>query len=132
MRAVTEGLRRLVPTIDLLATSPLVRTTETANILAAAYGILTVPVSELAPDREASAFLGWLREQGTDTTIAAVGHDPGLPHIVGLLAGKGGPVIAMKKGGACLLRIEGVPRAGAAVLLWALAPAHLRDIGRRQ
>lgn len=132
MRAVTKGLRRLVPTIDILATSPLVRTTETANIVGAGYaGLAAAPVGALAPDHAPSAFLNWLREQQADHVIAAVGHDPSLPCIVGLLlGGKGAPVIAMKKGGACLLRIDGVPRAGAAVLLWALAPAHLRDIGR--
>ena len=133
MHAVTKGLRRLVPAIDLLATSPLTRTTETANIISTVYGGSgPVPVSALAPDRAPSAFLRWLFEQATYDIIAAVGHDPSLPNIVGLLlTGQEAPVLLMKKGGACLLTIDGVPRPGAAVLRWALEPAHLRDIGRQ-
>ncbi|MBC7790350.1 MAG: histidine phosphatase family protein [Anaerolineae bacterium] len=131
MRAVTTGLQRLVPAIDLLAASPLVRTVETARIVSATYGSVPLLVESLAPDKPPSAFLAWLRAQDAESTIAAVGHDPGLPRIVGLLAGgKGAPIIAIKKGGACFLRMEDVPRAGSAVLLWALAPAHLRDLGR--
>ncbi|MBA3558244.1 MAG: histidine phosphatase family protein [Gemmatimonadaceae bacterium] len=132
MRAGTKGLRQLVSTIDLLATSPLVRTTETANIVAEAYALPDpTPVVALTPDATAAAFLSWLRAQDADKTIAVVGHDPGLPHIVGLLlTGKAAPIIAMKKGAVCLLSVDGLPRTVTAVLRWSLAPAHLRDLGR--
>lgn len=133
MRAGTKGLQHLVPAIDLLATSPLVRTTETANIVAEAYAYPDpIPIDALTPDATPAAFLSWLRAQDADKTIAVVGHDPGLPQIVGLLlTGKAAPIIAMKKGGACLLSVDGLPRTVTAVLRWSLAPAHLRDLGRR-
>jgi len=132
MRAVTKGLRRLVPSIDLLATSPLLRTTETAEIIADAYACpYPTPVGALAPDAAPAAFLTWLRAQDAGSTIAVVGHDPGLPHMAGLLlTGKAAPIIVMKKGAACLLSVDGVPRAGGFLLRWAHAPAHLRDLGR--
>ncbi len=133
MRAVTKGLRRLVPAIDLLATSPFVRTTDTAKIMAEAYpNLVPTPIGPLTPEAAPDAFLRWLQEQDSDCTIAVVGHDPGLPRIVGLLlTGKAEPIIAMKKGAVCLLSVDGAPRMRAAVLRWALAPAHLRDLGRR-
>ncbi|MGH8609545.1 MAG: histidine phosphatase family protein [Gammaproteobacteria bacterium] len=66
MRRGAAGLRAVVPAIDVLATSPLLRAVQTAEILAAVYnGRNLVTVKELSPDSEFPPFLRWLPKQFT-------------------------------------------------------------------
>jgi phosphohistidine phosphatase len=131
MQRATKGLRRVAPTIDVLASSPLVRAAQTAEIISRAYGgveVETVPA--LAPEGRPTAFLRWLRAREAESTVAVVGHEPHLGQLVGwLLSGQEGSWIALKKGSACLLEFEGRPHAGGAMLLWALTPGQLRRLG---
>src|SRR2546423_187139 len=63
MRGAARGLRRVVPKIGLLATSPLTRARQTADIVAAAYrrrGLKVVMLPQLAPDASVHALLKWL------------------------------------------------------------------------
>lgn len=130
MRRSAAGLHGLVPRIDTLASSPLVRAQETAAIVAREYGGMTVEtVAELAPERGADDLLPWLRGHGPDACVAVVGHEPGLGFLVGwLLTGRHETFVELKKGAACLLEFDDPPAAGNATLLWALAPGHLRKL----
>jgi phosphohistidine phosphatase len=132
MREAARGLARLVDPPAALATSPLVRAVETADVLARA---LDVPAAEeldaLRPGSPARALLPWLREHRDDELVAAVGHEPHLGGLASwLLAGRARPFVALKKGGACLLDLGGSPREGGAVLVWAMQPGQLRRVGR--
>lgn len=131
MKDGAKGLRSLVPTLDVLATSPLTRALETAQILAAEWGRpdpVTVPA--LAPGQRPEALAAWLRTQAGKETVAVVGHDPGLSVAVSwLAAGVERPMLELGKGGACLLRLSERIDAGEALLLWLLRPAHLRELG---
>lgn len=129
MRRGARGLRSLVPQIDLLATSPLIRAAQTGAILDAVYGDLpAVEIEQLAPEATPQDFLAWLRTR-REETIAVVGHEPSLSLIVSwLLTGGDRRILAMRKGGACLLDLGGEPAEGAATLLWALTPAQLRAL----
>ena len=50
MREAALGLRTVVPSIDVLATSPLVRAADTAGIIARCYqGLATTTLEELRP-----------------------------------------------------------------------------------
>ena len=131
MRRGARGLRTIVPTIDILATSPLVRAVQTAEIVAEAYdGLRIVRVDELSPEKQFPAFLAWLRTQDASGTIAAVGHEPHLSGLASwLLTARSGSFISLKKGSVCLLEFGRDLNAGAAMLLWALAPAQLRALG---
>lgn len=129
MKQSARGLRRLVPEIDLLATSPLTRAAQTGAILDSVYGGLDeVEVEELAPDAAAVDFLRWLRRQKAES-VAVVGHEPSLSLIVSwLLTGNERRIFAFRKGGACLLELPDELGAGTATLLWALTPAQLRAL----
>ena len=62
MRQAAKGLRRILPSIDLVGTSPLRRTVQTAEILAAAYDdppLVRVPSLDHAPDP--LGFIHWLQ-----------------------------------------------------------------------
>ncbi|HYL04851.1 MAG TPA: histidine phosphatase family protein [Thermoanaerobaculia bacterium] len=129
MKQSARGLRTLVPEIDLLATSPLTRAAQTAAILDSVYGGLReVEIAELAPESSPVEFLSWLRKQAGEN-VAVVGHEPSISLIVSwLLTGTEKRLFSFRKGGACLLEFPGEVGAGTASLLWALAPAQLRDL----
>jgi phosphohistidine phosphatase len=133
MRGAARGLRRAVPKIDLLATSPLTRARQTADIVAAAYrrqGLKTVALPQLTPDASVHALLKWLQEHKADSTVALVGHEPQLGTFASwLLTGLQESFIEMKKGGACLVEMKEAVRPGRARLLWLLKPKHLRLLG---
>jgi phosphohistidine phosphatase len=130
MKQAARGLRSLVPEIDLLATSPLTRATQTGAILDSVYGGLEeVEIEQLSPETTPEKFLRWLRKQKVDT-VAAVGHEPSISQILSwLLTGTDRKLFAFRKGGACLLELpDGEPAGGSATLLWALTPAQLRTL----
>jgi phosphohistidine phosphatase len=129
MKQGARALQEMVPEIDLLATSPLTRAAQTAAILDSVYGDLKeVEIKELSPEATPESFLRWLRKQKA-ATLAAVGHEPSLSLIVSwLLTGNERRIIAMRKGGACLLDFPGEIGAGRATLLWALTPGLLRAL----
>jgi phosphohistidine phosphatase len=132
MKEGAAGLRRVVPTIDVLAASSLVRAQQTAEIVAEAYGGLpVVTVEALSPESEPPALLRWLRQQRTANLVAVVGHEPHLGTLVTwLLTGQAMSRVALRKGGACLLDFAARPKEGDATLQWALTPSQLRRIGR--
>lgn len=125
-----RGLRRLVESIDVLATSTLARAIETGDLLAAACEIGDATrVKELAPEAEPAALVPWLRRHAGVARVAVVGHEPHLSELVGyLLAGKRGGFVALGKGGACLLALTDPPGPGRAELRWLLTPGQLRRL----
>ena len=133
MRAVARALEALVPELALVATSPLLRARQTAEIVrdahAASPGLFEVP--ELAPDGRPPAVLAFLQTQKGLAAVALVGHEPNLSLLEGyLLAGRERSLAVFKKGGAALLEFPGRLAAGGASLLWHLTAGQLRDLAR--
>ncbi|UCF42061.1 MAG: histidine phosphatase family protein [Gemmatimonadota bacterium] len=131
MEQGARGLRQLVPVLDLVATSPLVRAVQTAEIVAAAYdGPVVERVPVLAAGGDPESVVQWLRGRRAGDTVAVVGHEPDCSILVShLLAGAQDSFVQLKKGSACLLEFADRPAARAGVLRWALAPKQLRLIG---
>lgn len=127
-----RGLARLVEHVDLLAASPLARAVETAEVLQEAWGLReVVRLAELSPGVDPAALVRWLRRERRRGVVAIVGHEPHLSGAVAyLLTGRRAGFVALKKGGACLLRVGSRPAAGEAELAWLLTPAQLRKLGR--
>jgi phosphohistidine phosphatase len=132
VRRAARGLGKLVGSVDVLATSPLTRARQTAEIVAGRLGgVEAVTLSELSPEAAPDALVPWLHSQPAEATVAIVGHEPHLGFVVGwLLTGRHDSFVQLRKGGACLLEFDDPPAAGGAVLLWAMAPRHLRALGR--
>jgi phosphohistidine phosphatase len=131
MKRAANGLRELVSRVDILATSPLTRAQQTAEILAKRYddASLTV-VDALDPLQPYESFLDWLRRLDDIDTVCAVGHEPHLSGLASwLMTGNEKPFLEFKKGGACLLEFDGVIDKGTAQLRWLLTPAQLRGLG---
>jgi phosphohistidine phosphatase len=130
MKEAAKGLRALVPRINLVATSPLTRAAQTAQVLAKEYEKTEpVTVEALAPGQRPPAVADWLRKQTTKETVAVVGHEPGLGALISWLsAGIERSFIELGKGGACLLELGERIDAGEAILVWALRPSQLRAL----
>ena len=131
MEQVAKGLRRTLPSLDLIATSPFKRAEQTAKIVADSYRKAEIErLDALTPDARPQAFMSWLRERESGDRVAAVGHEPHLGLLVSwMLTGEAiEGRIALRKGGACLVEFDDRPRAGKARLVWSLPPSILRRI----
>ncbi|WP_242345391.1 phosphohistidine phosphatase SixA [Anaeromyxobacter terrae] len=129
-----RGLAALVAELDGVFPSPLVRAVETARIVADAYGLTPEEgLPALAPDRPPQEVIAWLCARRRDGTVALVGHEPHLSRLAALLvAGDPEPLFTFRKGGACLLTLDGTPRPGGARLRWLATAKVLRLLGARE
>ena len=146
MRQVARGLTTLVPALDLLASSPLARARQTADLLARAYsGLPVTEITQLEPDQSPDAFAEWLRGQVDNLKQELEGNELALheykkdkrilsvslddqSNMSLLLAERAQSFIELKKGGACLVGFPDRVEPGAGVLRWALSPGALRDL----
>jgi phosphohistidine phosphatase len=132
MRRVAEGLRGVVASIDVLASSPYARALETARIVAASYGMADDDievVDALVPERPLDRFVSWIQRRSMPDVVAIVGHEPHLSRLATwLMSGLPESRVELKKGGACLVAFEGQPGPGVGVMRWLLTPKQLRDL----
>ena len=129
VRKAAAGLHQLVPTLDLLATSPWIRAAETAQLVGAEYGCKVTDLEALTSDHAPKDLAPWLQGQRGKRSLGLVGHEPHLGLLVGyLLSGKSASFIELKKGGACLVEMEDLSRAGSGILQWLLTDRELRRL----
>lgn len=123
------GLATLVPTVDVLLSSPLLRACQTAAIFAKALanpprlGI----VEELAPASRTADTLAALKACPVAGVTVVVGHEPVLAQLAAKLLHLEGP-IAFKKGAALAITTTGFGERGPARLDWYATPAMLRAL----
>jgi phosphohistidine phosphatase len=132
LRRGLAGLRRMVPRIDLLASSPFTRARETAELVGEAYGIDEIKtVDALVPDGALQDVQSWLQRRSSAKVVAIVGHEPQLGELVTwLMSGLREGRVEMKKAGAALIEFDGQPGPGAGVLQWLLTAGQLRALGK--
>ncbi|MBU0500281.1 MAG: phosphohistidine phosphatase SixA [Gammaproteobacteria bacterium] len=128
MEQGVAGLSKLIPEIDLIAHSPLLRAQQTADILCTRFPkAKRVEVEELEPGAGAKALGHWLHFVSQDALVALVGHEPDLSRLVGWLAsGEERSLVRMKKGSVAYLECTGKPAAAGVELQWLLTPSQLR------
>lgn len=113
--------------IDLVATSPLVRARETADILAAELGTPVVEVVDaLAPGSDWQALVEWTVQRDA-ARVAWVGHAPCVGRLVALSIGDGSAAVRMQKGAIAAIALDDGP-GQAGELEWLVSP----DVLRRQ
>jgi phosphohistidine phosphatase len=108
--ALMKKLRKAGMEVDVIATSPLVRAFETAELVAAAFD--DVPpvevVDALAPASNWPALVEWTTQQDA-ASVAWVGHMPCVGRLVGLTIGDGSASIRMQKGAVASIRLDDGP-----------------------
>lgn len=130
MRKVVKGLAAMDVTLDLILTSPLVRTRQTADVLS--QGLpgtpLVLPTDALAPAGTTAAVLKELAQHMRLARIALVGHEPNIGELAASLIGARAP-LPFKKGAVCRIDFAIVPPKGVGSLIWFAMPKMLRALG---
>jgi phosphohistidine phosphatase len=131
LRQSARGLQRVGVRLDVMLTSPLVRARQTAEALVAELDPRPsiVVVDALAPEGSIQAVIADLDKHAKRTTIALVGHEPGIGELAARLAGVR-HALEFKKGAVCRIDVDVLPPAAAGTLRWFLPPKILRALKR--
>jgi len=125
MKRIAQALEELGVQPDLIVSSPYVRASQTASILAKelnykeemAYSDFLVPMAE--PDD----MIGEINEKFSVDELMLVGHEPNLSSLASvLLAGSPDLSINFKKGGVCCLSVDDLHYDRKATLEWLVTP----------
>ena len=129
-REAARGLRRIVPTVDLVLSSGFTRCWQTAQVLHDDAGWPAPEVCrELEVGQPPSAALGVLRRQAA-RSVALVGHEPHLSELTSLLCtgDEEALEIEFKKGAVLWLSFAGPVEPGRGRLRWLVQPKVLRKL----
>jgi phosphohistidine phosphatase len=137
-RRAAGGILRLVPEVGLILSSPFVRTWRTAELLEQAGWPAPVCCEELEPDYPPHKVLNVLERYGDLSSVAIIGHRPGLHELVsylltgGMIGENCGARVQIKKGGVARLSFDVPPEPGAGSLEWVFTPKALRAASRKR
>ena len=133
LEGVGEAMARARLTFDVIASSPLKRARETADIVAVALKkIKKVEVwPELGPGGERASFYKRLAGLRPDAAVLCVGHEPYLTTAIAEMTGRRddkNPAfkISLKKGGLAKVLVTGSSPRGGGELRWLLIPRQAR------
>jgi len=130
-REAVAGLAWLDVDIDEIFTSPLVRAKQTATLLAHGLGdkMSVKTLDALAPGHSPRQVMNELSRAAKNHRIALVGHEPALGELAAHLIASA-RALPFKKGGACLITIQGLNSRRPGELVWFLPPKVLRRLPR--
>jgi len=131
VRKAAEGLNELDCRPKLIATSPLVRARETAEIVAdvLAPDVEVQELDCLRPGGSFAEFMNWVERQDVDELLV-VGHMPDIAEFAQrCLTGRVLFSMTFKKAACCLIEFEGEPAPGRGCLEWLIQPGALRRLG---
>ena len=126
---LASALRRLNVRADAVATSPLVRTQQTADALASLLpaGREIVVNDRLRPDELRPRKLSKAIAEFDAETVILVGHMPGLGEYAAWLLGGGRDCVPFEKGGAACFEVDAdAIDEGKATLQWFVTPEWCR------
>jgi phosphohistidine phosphatase len=132
LRLEAASLDALGVSFDQILSSPLVRTKQTAEILAQRVApkapLALTPA--LAPGGTPAQVMEELGRYAARKRIGIVGHEPGIGELAARLLGARA-AIEFKKGGVCRIDVETLPPARPGHLRWFATPRMLRRIGKK-
>ncbi|HEX2453348.1 MAG TPA: phosphohistidine phosphatase SixA [Vicinamibacterales bacterium] len=131
LRKEAQALDELGVSFDLILTSPLVRTRQTADTLAETMKSkpAVTPLDALAPAGTPVAVIQELGKHARNKrSVALVGHEPDIGELAARLISARTP-IPFKKGAICRIDFEVLPPKGSGQLVWFLSPKMLRKLG---
>jgi phosphohistidine phosphatase len=131
MKEIASGLVRLGFDADWIVTSPLIRSAETAEIVAGELAP-SVPrdfCDALRPGGSPEALITFLARHVNRKRVLVVGHEPDLSELAARLMGAGRHAnLAFKKGGCCLISFDEFPPKSPGQLVWWLTPKLIRKM----
>ena len=129
LKREAKALNGLGVTFDLIITSPLTRTRQTAEVFAEHLeGKPTVSHSDaLAPAGTPAAVMQEIAKHARKARIALVGHEPNIGELAARLIGARSP-IQFKKGAICRIDFDVLPPKALGQLRWFMPPRVLRNV----
>jgi phosphohistidine phosphatase len=130
LKKEARGLVALDVSFEQIVSSPLVRTRQTADVIADALKNKP-PISTsdaLAPAGTPAAVIEEIAKHVRKARVALVGHEPNLGELAAQLIRSRAP-LEFKKGGICRIDFDVLPPKGAGALRWFLTPRMLRKLG---
>ena len=128
-REAAQGLRSLGISCDRILTSPWIRASQTADVVAKVLDLRKQVdvVPELAGDRSVGDLLAALGDH-RESRLLLVGHEPQMSMTISRLL-SGGPEIQieLKKSGVGAIEVESLPPQKPGKLLWLLTAKQLRQ-----
>lgn len=121
MHKIGRALQRMNIRPEILATSPLLRTAQTADIISEYLEADVEKWNILRPESSATATINLIQSYHADS-IMLVGHKPHLMDVISYLISDGDAILTLKKGGVACVRIT---EHGFSVLRYLLTPKQL-------
>ena len=129
---VASSLRKLKVGLDRIATSPLKRAKETAEIVVNVYEESAPKLEiweELRPEGDRQEAIQRLSRLRQDADILLVGHEPYLSSLAGEIISNGSSArIMLKKGGMAKIQILSFSPRPSGELRWLLTPRQMRKM----
>ncbi len=127
---IAESLENMNLEFVKIASSPLIRALETAEIVAKSQKSGKVDLwDELRPEGNKQDLFRRLSKLRQDVDILLVGHDPYLSDVIGeIISGSSSSGIALKKGGLARVRIASFSPKPSGELKWLLTPKQLKKM----
>ena len=128
---IANSLHKLRVGFDRIATSPLKRAKETAEIVARVYEESFPKLEiweELRPEGNRQETLQRLSRLKQDSDVLLVGHEPYLSSLIGEVISGNTTRILLKKGGIAKVQILSFAPRATGELRWLLTPRHLKKM----
>jgi len=125
---VVEALAQRDFRPQIIATSPLVRCRQTADIMAESISACpdVVELSALEPGGDPQALLRWTIGQAEQYEgIAWVGHAPDVGRLTATMIGDPGGWVRLAKGAVAAIRFDDLPEVGSGELRWLVTAKQL-------
>ncbi len=133
-RVAARGLKRIVPTVELVLSSPMARAWRTAEILTEEAGWPDPkPEPAFEAGQRVTLAVAALRRHAGPQTMAVVGHEPNLSELAAHLTAGAQPDLAIevKKGGVVCIGLDGAFGRNGGWLRWSVSPKILRALASR-
>jgi phosphohistidine phosphatase len=131
---VAKALAELGVSFDFVATSPLKRASQTADVVAKVLKVKKGSVEEwgeLKPEGRRSELYRKLSQFKPESSVLVVGHEPYLSTMISEIAfGSGASGIVLKKAGLAKLTVSSYQPKIKGELRWLLTPKHLKKIAK--
>jgi phosphohistidine phosphatase len=133
MEKIVKGLRQFGIELDIILSSPYVRARDTAKILADEFNSKDQIrfTDTLIPPGDFQGLIDEIQEKYDVESLALVGHEPMLGHLISwLTSGNQDLQINFKKGGVCYLSADNLYQDHRATLEWLLTPALMVELSK--
>ena len=129
MARQVRGLRSLEVSIDVVVTSPLVRAVQTAEVVHEGLAVTgrLVTSNALAPGGSPSQLVSHLATgYSSADDVMVVGHEPYLSSLISVLTtGDPEPVVRLRKGALCKLRLPAPKYGRCGWIEWSMTPKQM-------